>query len=53
MIPSVMPVTTRGLAPVRGRIRVCTVVAVRTIITVIGRKAKPVVRGEYPRFCCR
>ena len=43
MAPSVIPAAISGRAPVRCRIRVCTVVAVRTIIAVIGRKARPVV----------
>ncbi len=41
MIPSVMPAMTTGLAPVRGSTRVCTVVEVTTIMTLIGRNATP------------
>ena len=46
MSPSAMPAVIRGLAPVRCRIRVCTVVEVRTIRAVMGRNARPVVSGE-------
>ena len=39
--PSAIPPMTSGLAPVRGSTRVCTVVAVTTIMPVIGRKPTP------------
>lgn len=51
-IPNVIPRTTSGLGPVLSSTLVWTVVAVTTIIPVIGRKARPVVSGEKPRFCC-
>ena len=46
MAPSVIPAITNGLAPVRCRMRVCTVTEVATIMTVIGRNASPVSSGE-------
>ena len=53
MTPSAMPLATSGLAPVRCSTLVCTTVAVKTIVAVIGRNATPVFSGEYPRFDCR
>ena len=46
MTPRAIPVMTSGLAPVRCSTLVCTVVAVRTIMPVIGRKPRPVCSGE-------
>ncbi len=50
--PRAIPVTTSGLGPVRGRIRVCAVVEASTSTAVRGKKARPEVIGEKWRFSC-
>ena len=50
--PSVIPVITSGLAPVRGSTRVWAVTEVATRTPVSGRKARPAVSGEKPRVSC-
>jgi hypothetical protein len=50
--PIAIPLMTGGRAPVRCSTRVCTVVAVITIMPVIGRNPSPVRSGEKPRLCC-
>ena len=48
-----MPSPTSGLGPVRGISTTCAAMADTMRTATIGRTARPVTTGEYPRVTCR
>ena len=48
-----MPIVTSGFGPKRGISTAFDRLAETTTIAIIGRKATPVMTGEYPSDCCR